>query len=1757
MAAPPLFNKLSFQLTQLNDKMEKSLVPVVCNELYVTHAEYQGCFIKIWANSYSKKKGNLERDLQDYTSYSKEFTKLDLYGNTMYLYIWKKDSLIRVYRCQVIASDLSTKTHTIVLIDYGQKLVVPFVDVRELAKNVDHSLAIGLSQRVTVITFLLSGYLSKQAKSNQGLIQILCNKYYKYRRDFEVGGMTFVTLFDVNKKILDIGVINAIDVGSMMSIAKSMPSIISSNNTLDIIQSCPIPSKAQQLCSFLKSQNLVYADYTDVMVTEFAVDDNIILLTIRTIDSDDELLNRMLSTLDRQNLKLAPVIEAYTSCLIIFNNKLVRVIILEVKINKLYVDLVDYGIKKYIPRTSSVFEIPPNLKLIEIRSLNVILDKPINVTVDKTLFIQKYFKMLPLKIDSTFGLYKVKLFKKTDGNFINVCDTLSIINDDHDSLTSKSPEPFSITEINEDSKSIDKSIEIVLIDLNDNIETSINYEDSTTMDKSIKTSFKDLKEDKDISIKTSINNLKNFPILTLNREILEGNLELVGSLIEYKSPFNFRIKKYNPNFLLFMDQILSDLDSRYILTKSDVVKNMYAIFKNQSDVIYRTQIVDIDSDIEKISLQLVDEGNKIIHDNFNNIVLYNFIESDCCLPGQLVLDCSLNDMWFPVLDIDISTLLKPYFIKGKLYNIQIVETDEYNVNLVHMVENDTNIDISNSILNSGIGQRLCAAMKTDENPYEESLLKGQSFLSYVYHYHFKLYIQPEPNVVNELEAEILEYLKESTVHNSEPLNVNSLLDSYCLVTGNNGQWYRSKVKNINENTVIVEMFDIGLLTEVSLEQIRPISDKLMKIPQLGLHCSLEANHLDVKITEKTLYKITVKSINDNGTLNVSIKEHRAAPLSSPIIRGIEKICFVHVEGDLTYMHRYQDKFKIEKMSEILSKLSVKIVCSNSLVLGKVYMFESHGKYYRCVVKSTNSKTIVVHCIDYGFEKQINKKKLQYLEDTKIALLPALVIVVKTFPMAFNMSNTTFLANLHLDNDGTLNALPNKTSSLLNSQNELIKSLENGCLVKITHVYSDDGCWIVPHLFFDKLKTISRELVKMQAKIIPVETEIGSLCAALHSITKHWHRALILDKDEEDNNILSIDSGERFKALKTTRLVGEIQKIPNCAMRCKIVSNVDVKSLLNKEVKCKLISYTQPLLEVELLTDHMDIVEIIPTQPVVECVVTISSFESFEEFWIKKCNDNPLNSIADELDDFTQQLSIGTLVAAITDIGDGIWYECEVLSPIYSHLDSSPCAIVRIVNNGNICQTKKIKVLPYYLSSRKSYRCHLGKNVEDYSDIMTSVNLVSIRKTMMKLHWTMKTTSKNEPYVVTLTYNNLDCIDLLRKNINDFEISNNIKSSEINSNVHGMDNIEHTEESISKNLSNGILMENSSKKDIIFPDVEIVTIKQVDTIQYFYAHSKSLSDLYEEKINYNLEICIIELPLKHSMVGTIVVTSSKSLNCWCRAKIDKIYSDGRVAHCYLVDYGFYENCYEFYKPTDFLCSCPPIVRRCSLYAPSLISKSNEVWFSNIDEMFKDILTIDNIQFDMIIKKDGDPCLVTLLLDDSDVYKMLHPIHVQVTYINSFVDFKIKALSPHQKAVTEFMDDNNIKFKNKKPSMEMVKTPITDRIYLARINSNFKRVKFDSIDGIKYVVVDIDDTLDHLSVDNLYELPQNLRQLPVFTMSCSLILNNPDEYSLTKFCTLAYSKVTFLMCIITESSGGRYPNHVKLYLDNKDVLDILKI
>lgn len=80
-------------------------------------------------------------------------------------------------------------------------------------------------------------------------------------------------------------------------------------------------------------------------------------ITVLFKDNDSETIENLLNSVTRHNLKLAPILEVYSPCLIIYRNKLARAMILEVKINSLYVDLVDYGIREFVPRTN-IFEVP-------------------------------------------------------------------------------------------------------------------------------------------------------------------------------------------------------------------------------------------------------------------------------------------------------------------------------------------------------------------------------------------------------------------------------------------------------------------------------------------------------------------------------------------------------------------------------------------------------------------------------------------------------------------------------------------------------------------------------------------------------------------------------------------------------------------------------------------------------------------------------------------------------------------------------------------------------------------------------------------------------------------------------------------------------------------------------------------------------------------------------------------------------------------------------------------------------------------------------------------------------------------------------------------------------------------------------------------------------------------------------------------------------------------------------------------------------
>lgn len=973
-------------------------------------------------------------------------------------------------------------------------------------------------------------------------------------------------------------------------------------------------------------------------------------------------------------------------------------------------------------------------------------------------------------------------------------------------------------------------------------------------------------------------------------------------------------------------------------------------------------------------------------------------------------------------------------------------------------------------------------------------------------------------------------------------------------------------------------------------------------------------------------------------MSVTIKEHNTAPLSSPVIRSIEQISFVHVEGDLTYLQRSQDKAKLDRLSEALSRLNGKLDGTPSVVPGEVYLFENHGKYYRCVVKSTNSKLAVVHCIDFGFEKQIERKKLQPLGDCKLARLPALVITVKTFPTAFNVPKITFLAYLWADVDGTFSVTPYKTS-IVHPHCELFDKLQDGnsgCLANVTNVVNSDGeCWIVPHLFFGRLKTISDTLVGVQSKMVPSVTEPGSLCAALHPVTKKWHRAILSDDLGGDSltlNVLAIDSGEQFEALKTTRLPGELQKIPNCSLRCRATSGKGTTQLLNKDVMCRLTSLSGPLLEVELwsnkptaednrtatvpsndnqivpapLKDNQTIdaslknnqsvtapfkdnqsippplknnrTVTVPSVDVstmdavadIKWTVSVERFESFEEFYVAKIIDQQL--VAEGLKELEGRPPIGTQVMTTIDHGDNVWYKAEVMAY------NEESAIVRLENDGCVCKSIRMRSLsaddlPTAADAKMFYRCRM----EDVDDVNANdpANADLILDMMKSCTWIMKTHDSVEPYTVTLT-SCIDGEDFFNKLYTIFAGSCNVSSPTVvdrdkqdaveagtTVNGHCKDYIVSGYYENAAAMSDNVWRHhNGGENEFMSPNEETVTVKSVESFQLFYVESESVKTLYEQRISEEVDMCVVMLKADDDLVGSVVVTCSRQSGYYCRAKVESVNGDSGVACCYLMDLGTYEDCTEFYKPTEFLRDCPAVVRRCELHVPKLVGKEHEVWFPSVNDMFRDIVAIPGVTFNMTVVCDRDPCSVTLRQGDSDIGEMLVPLNVLVTRVRSLTDFNVRVLCEHQRSVELAFSGPPL------PLVPVYRMPVVGGYYAAKVGRT-KRVRYERMDGGMYVVEEMDDTMDMVSVDALYELPAGLRDLPIFTMSCSLIIGGQndgiwsdrgdprDEYSLDAFRALSDKQAEFVMCLINESENNRRSPHlVRLYLAGMDVLDVIR-
>lgn len=219
---------------------------------------------------------------------------------------------------------------------------------------------------------------------------------------------------------------------------------------------------------------------------------------------------------------------------------------------------------------------------------------------------------------------------------------------------------------------------------------------------------------------------------------------------------------------------------------------------------------------------------------------------------------------------------------------------------------------------------------------------------------------------------------------------------------------------------------------------------------------------------------------------------------------------------------------------------------------------------------------------------------------------------------------------------------------------------------------------------------------------------------------------------------------------------------------------------------------------------------------------------------------------------------------------------------------------------------------------------------------------------------MKTFCNEEPpFKITLTFNGLDCIDVLFK-LWPVTYDEVIENRNLSMSIYEPENKDTL---LKENTKTKMENKNSISNDFIFLDIETISTRDSEIHKCFYTKSESI---YIIHLKDQLWVGYVQLLMVPDMIGLIVVMYNENLQRWYGATTHEIFPNG-TATCYVLDDDIYDLCYEFYQPTDFLWECPPTVWCCSLYTPKLVDKEDEIWFLNVDEMFKDIATISLISF----------------------------------------------------------------------------------------------------------------------------------------------------------------------------------------------------
>jgi len=518
-------------------------------------------------------------------------------------------------------------------------------------------------------------------------------------------------------------------------------------------------------------------------------------------------------------------------------------------------------------------------------------------------------------------------------------------------------------------------------------------------------------------------------------------------------------------------------------------------------------------------------------------------------------------------------------------------------------------------------------------------------------------------------------------------------------------------------------------------------------------------------------------------------------------------------------------------------------------------------------------------------------------------------------------------------------------------------------------------------------------------------------------------------------------------------------------------------------------------------------------------VYVSNINSLKYFHVQNMNNYEyIQSICSKLDKYDSTLKklpkVGHLIAA-RDL-NGTWYRAKVQNITESGLNV--CYIDFGISKVLVTVYKD---LPKELASIKpmAYHCYFKSVSKEDENRLSDLDLFdSIYKYYNSNKITATFLSNNDPYLVTLSHNGKDVLDILYNLIWD-GIVPSISDDPIN----------HAK----------LIMLN---KIFSKSKTGVVRVEPIFSKNHFYVETE-----FSYQIGKTITTEIINqtkwIPVLNPEEGQIVIAKNTNDLKLYRARVIKKYEDSEEHKCFLIDCATFENCFEMFEPSDYLRTTPPVKIHCSLdmsikFSSDILESMNLAFINEIAERRGKSTIIK-------IKKIGNPCIIDLEIGDLNIVQVIKPCEVKVINDKHFNSFKVRLNSSGAKKIPDVLRSTKTFFP--------ISNPKVFELYVTKIEEQYKRVKYMGEIKGGFKVMLVDEVPIKIVVDELYAIPKSIVNVKTTDFYCSLGLNKTD-YSNQLFIDICNNgNVKFKMVVITNDHINAHI--VKLFLNSKDIKSMI--